>query len=429
MPHDHPYQVDGEVGRFTFTTHGVQQGTELRHRTSRWLFPALQAKEWYRTRGFKEVALVHGVVEDSYRKTSRWINRIRHQTEEEGTPSRTLCDGSESEGTHILAHIEARTEQILAHHEVTSEGLPAEEIDTAGASTMLSSEVIQTAVEACPRSEEETAAMGDNPVPYEDPSTQTYVTIDDVCAKKQKAHRGPDPGLDPDPEAKKEKKKKAYVYTTVAHVEHEDACYVMVGAKVVGVLRMILALLLHNELTAQGLIFLTDGQKTLQAAILCAFSWWGSLQLILDWYHLEKRCKEVLSLAMKGREIRNATLEKLCPLLWHGLTDQAIQFLRALDAEQIKKEEAREELIGYLTRCQPYIPCYAVRQKLGLRNSSQIGEKMNDLVVSERQKNNGMSWSSEGSVGLAALTALVRNQEQDTWFDTETVKLELRPAA
>ena len=426
--------MDGEVGRFTFTTHGVQQGSTLRHRTSRWLFPALQAKEWYRTRGFKEVALVHGVVEDSYRKTSRWINRIRHQTEEEGTPYRTLCDGSEWEGTHILAHVEARTEQILAEHEVTCEGLPAEERDTASASTMLSSEAIQTAREACLRSEEETAAMADNPVPYEDPSTQTYVTIDDVCAKKQKAHRGSDPDRDREEkkekkEKKKKKKKKASVYTTVAHVEHEDASYVLVGAKVVGVLRTIWALLLHNGLTEQGLIFLTDGQRTLQAAIVCAFSGWGSLQLILDWYHLEKRCKEVLSLAMKGREIRNATLEKLCPLLWHGLTDQAIQFLRELDAEQVKKEEAREELIGYLTRCQPYIPCYAVRQKLGLRNSSQIGEKMNDLVVSERQKNNGMSWSPEGSVGLAALTALIRNQEQDTWFNTGTVKLELRPAA
>jgi len=393
------------------------------------LFPALQGKEWYRTRGFKEIALVHGVVDGSYRKTAELINRIRHQREEEGTPSRTLCDVSESEGTHILAHLAARTEQILAHYGGTGEGFPTEEIGTASASTRLSSEAIQTAVEACQRSEEETVAMAANPVPYEDPSTQTYVAIDDVSTKKQKAHRGDDRDRDVDSGAKKGKKKKASVYTTVAHVEHEDASYVLVGAKVGDVLRMIWALLLHNGLTEQGLIFLTDGQKTLQAAILCAFSRWGSLQLILDWYHLEKRCKEVLSLAMKGREIRNVTLEKLGSLLWHGLTHQAIQFLRALDAEQIKNEEAREELIGYLMRCQPYIPCYAVRQQLGLRNSSQIGEKMNDLVVSERQKNNGMSWSSEGSVGLAALTALVRNQEQDTWFITETVKLELRPAA
>ena len=132
---------------------------------------------------------------------------------------------------------------------------------------------------------------------------------------------------------------------------------------------------------------------------------------------------------MKGREIRNATLEKLRPLLWYGLVDQAIQFLQELDADQIKRENAREELIGYLERCQPYIPCYAVRQKLGLRNSSNISEKMNDLAVSKRQKNNGMSGPPEGSVGLVALMALIQNQEQDTWFDKGTVKLELRPAA
>ncbi len=415
------------MGRFSFTSHGVQQGSTLRHRTSRWFFPALQAKEWYRTRGFKEVAFLHGVVEGSYRKTSRLINRMRHQTEEEGTPPRTLCDGSESEGTHILAHVEARTEQILAHHGVDGQGSAVEEMETASASTRLSSEAIQAALEACELSEEKKEEMADNPVPYEEPSTQTYVDIDGVGVKRQEAHRRPNPSLEP--EKKKEKKKKKYVYSTVAHVQHADASYVCVGAKVVGVLRLILALLFHNRLESQGLIFLTDGQKTLQAAILCAFSWWGSLQLILDWYHLEKRCKEVLSLAMNGRKIRNATLEKIRPLLWHGLTDQAIQFLRALDAEKVKNEEAREELIGYLKRCQPYIPCYAVRQKLGLRNSSQLGEKMNDLVVSQRQKNNAMSWSPEGSVGLAALTALIRNQEQDTWFDKGTVKLELRPAA
>jgi len=49
---------------------------------------------------------------------------------------------------------------------------------------------------------------------------------------------------------------------------------------------------------------------------------------------------------------------------------------------------------------------------LGLRNSSNRGEKVNDLVVSERQKHNGMSWSPEGSVALAAAITLARNQGQ-----------------
>jgi hypothetical protein len=39
------------------------------------------------------------------------------------------------------------------------------------------------------------------------------------------------------------------------------------------------------------------------------------------------------------------------------------------------------------------IPVYAVRRQLGLRNSSNRGEKANDLLVAARQKHNGMSWS------------------------------------
>jgi hypothetical protein len=197
----------------------------------------------------------------------------------------------------------------------------------------------------------------------------------------------------------------------------------------VGVLHLLLAVLLENGLWKQGLTFLTDGQKTLQGAILRAFSWWGKVQLILDWYHLEEKCKEVLSLAMKGRELRNAALQEVRRLLWHGLTDRAIQFLHQLDPETIKRPEARDQLIASLERNKPYIPCYAVRQALGLRNSSNRGEKANDLVVAQRQKHNGMSWSPEGSVGLAAVTALVRNQGQDTWFDQHIVPFELARVA
>ncbi len=74
------------------------------------------------------------------------------------------------------------------------------------------------------------------------------------------------------------------------------------------------------------------------------------------------------------------------------------------------------ELIAYLERNRPYIPCYEMRKQLGLRNSSAIGEKMNDLVVAERQKHNGMSWSKEGSVALASITAMKRNSESRKWF-------------
>ena len=424
MPHTHPYRVDGEVGRFTFTTHGLQQGTTLRHQTSRFWFPALQGKEWYRTRGFKELALVHGVVEGSYRKTTELINRVRHQSEEEGTPVRTLCDTTEGEGQQMLAQMERHADGILQKHHFTPEGRPEEAVDWGHASETLPVEGIEAAVQACEVAEEWKEEMADNPVAYEDPSSQVYTAIDGVGVKKQKEVRCPDP-----PPKRRRKHPKEYVYTTLAQVDHDDESYVLVGTHTVGVLRLLLAFLLDNGLWQQGLTFLTDGQKTLQGPILRAFSWWGKVQLILDWYHLDKKCKEQLSLAMTGREVRNAALEQLRPLLWHGLTDRAIQFLQQIDPETIKREEAREGLIASLERNKPYIPCYAVRQALGLRNSSNRGEKANDLVVAQRQKHNGMSWSAEGSVALAAVTALVRNQGQDTWFDQKTVPMEFPRAA
>jgi len=39
---------------------------------------------------------------------------------------------------------------------------------------------------------------------------------------------------------------------------------------------------------------------------------------------------------------------------------------------------------------------------------------MNDLVVSERQKHNGMSWSKGSSVALATITFLKRNKDSIT---------------
>ena len=129
-------------------------------------------------------------------------------------------------------------------------------------------------------------------------------------------------------------------------------------------------------------------------------------------------------MAMKGRAVRNQLLEQLMPLLWHGLTDKAIALIKKTDSDQIKNEVVMEKLIEYLYRNKPYIPCYAIRKQLGLRNSSNIGEKMNDLVVSNRQ-HNGMSWSKPGSVALASLTALKRNKEHKRWFENGELEFKL----
>jgi len=427
MAHPHPYQVDGEVGRFCFTTHALRQGERTCYPTNRWWLSPLQANEWYRTRGFKELAVEHGVIVQSYRKTCAWLNRLRHQPAAEGTRLRTLCDTSEAEGQQVLAQLEQQAAQVLKDHHFTPEGRPEESqaaIPWGQAATVLPAAAVAQAMAHCEVEERWKADMAANPVPYEAPASQVYVAIDPVGVKEQKAQRG-------QPSSAKADRchPPHYVHTTVAHIDHDDEGYLLLHPHTGGLLRWLVAFLLHNGLWNQGLVFLTDGQKTLQAAILGAFAWWGSVQLLLDWYHLEKKCKEQLSLAMKGRELRNAALQEVRRLLWHGLTDRAIQFLQQLDPETIKLPAARDQLIASLQRNHAYIPCYAIRQTLGLRNSSNRGEKANDQVVSQRQKHNGMSWSPEGSVALAALTALIRNQEQDAWFRQKTIPFELKLAA
>jgi hypothetical protein len=119
--------------------------------------------------------------------------------------------------------------------------------------------------------------------------------------------------------------------------------------------------------------------------------------------------------------MRNALLEELLPCLWNGCVDRAITLLQSVEPAKVKNPKALTDLIGYLERNRPYLPCYSVRKHLELRNSSNQGEKTNDLVVSDRQKHNGMSWSKPGSVALAAITALVRNQEYKRWFHTGTL--------
>ena len=147
--------------------------------------------------------------------------------------------------------------------------------------------------------------------------------------------------------------------------------------------------------------------------------------MILDWYHLKEKCKMELSLALRNSALRNSVLEHILSLLWLGKIDAAIEALRNVTTDYLKPGKTTEALIGYFERNGPYIPCYALRKKLGLRNSSNKGEKSNDLTVSNRQKHNGMSWSKEGSPALATITTLHLNNEEKNWLRNGRVEYKL----
>lgn len=251
---------------------------------------------------------------------------------------------------------------------------------------------------------------------YEDNERTVNITPDDVVVKKQKENR--------DSETEKDKKS---VKNTIFHVENQQQSYTLNGYNMVQVFKRVIAFLLYNGLFKDyHLQFFVDGERALYNTIYSMFDWLSdSYNIILDWYHLKKKCKYELSLALNNTGYRQKILDKLLPQLWLGKLDTAIECLNDIDSDYIKSKSHIKRLIGYFERNRKHIPCYALRKQLNLRNSSNKGEKQNDLMVSDRQKNNGMSWSNQGSVALATITTLLYNEEAKQWYSEEKLDFKL----
>ena len=211
------------------------------------------------------------------------------------------------------------------------------------------------------------------------------------------------------------------VQNTVAHLNNANQSFTLTGRSVAEILLFVLGFLLNNALLSLNLKVCIDGQRSLQDAILRFFSWHPHLTLLLDWFHGVKKFKEDLSLACRGREIRNRHLKKLLTLLWFGLITQAQAYLAAMPATDLKDDKAIARLIAYLERNRKWIPCYAMRSKLGLPNSSNPAERCNNLVTAKRQKHHGMSGSEKGSYALTSLAAVTLNGATRQWIENRTI--------
>jgi hypothetical protein len=170
----------------------------------------------------------------------------------------------------------------------------------------------------------------DNPVSFEDPDKSVSITVDDVGVKRQSETRQQGAADSDKPQKRKS------VYSTVVRIDHDQKRYSLVGAGIKITLRYLVAFLLSNQLPGKRFQFFTDGHTILNDTIRRCFKWYPNYGIILDWFHLVKKCKEQLSLALKGRLIRNAILTDLMPLLWHGLTTQGIERLIWLNICQQK---------------------------------------------------------------------------------------------
>ncbi len=422
------YKIEAEVGRLDVITHRMERGSRTIYNTKVDIFPKIGPKEMFQTACFDGFKLKLASYLP-YRKTEEILNRIRWQDDEEIIKHRTIGDAVAREGAEIIDYIDAKAKQILVqnHFDVKSgnpdQGYAVGKDIECPKIHMIPLDQVKQAIDEYNSGKEKEQQIDEAQINevFEDVTHSVNISVDDVGVTEQKeSGRSKD---SPPSESKH------YVKNTVIHIQQGISKYILDGLGMRGMLIILTAFLLNNELfTNKTIVFFADGADTIKNGIKDIFGW-RPYRIILDWYHLRKKCKERLSMGMNGRVVRNMVLKKLISLLWLGKVDVAVEYLRNLDGNMVRKISEIELLIAYFERNKNNIPCYALRKKLGLRVSSNRGEKANDLVVAQRQKHNGMSWSKSGSSGLANIRTLFLNKEDENWITNRKLEFKLVSSA
>ena len=420
-----PYEIEAELGRLSIETYRVTRGSRTVFNSRVELFPKKSQTERYRSACYDTIQFRLASSITSFRVCEEILNRIRWQDTEKAIKHRTLSDAVEREGNKIIDYIDLKTAKVLEEHcfDINT-GIPLNESYIKQSISnpqipKISEEKINETIDEYNRDREKEQQIDETQI-HETFVTEEHcvnISVDDVGTVEQKeTERMKSPP---------HKEHRKYVKNTVIHIQQGLGKYILDGLGIRKMLIILTALLLDNNLFENKcIIFFTDGADDIKNSIKAMFGW-RSYRIILDWYHLKKKCQERLSMAMKGREVRNEVLQKLLQFLWIGKVENAVEYLKTLDDNKIRNREHIEKLIAYFDRNWSYIPCYALRKRLGLRISSNRGEKANDLVVAKRQKHNGMSWSKSGSSGLANISALFLNKEADNWINRRQLDFKL----
>lgn len=156
-------------------------------------------------------------------------------------------------------------------------------------------------------------------------------------------------------------------------------------------LRQLLVLILICAVRWPAVLVLADGARWIRAWFGEVLSSLPGSALLLDWWHLCKRCRELASMACRGRKAKAALLRPIYRHLWQGDVAAVVALLEAY-RPQAKDGERLEEWITYLRARTPYIPNYRERRRTCQYIGSGAVEKVNDVLVARRQKGQGMRW-------------------------------------
>jgi hypothetical protein len=246
-------------------------------------------------------------------------------------------------------------------------------------------------------------------IPFADPSVDIYdstskeilVFDDAIGVKRQKEKR-----------EKNYKKALKTVQTDVIEVENPQGGFDYItggyGVKDWDIETALLCYIcLNYGQKKRPIVAIIDGARTIRNRLWRIFG--GQVMIILDWYHLNKKVRELMTMISFNKLEKQEYIKKIMPLLWEGKTEECLQCLRVIKPRnQIKLDE----LLDYLIKHKKEIINYKKRKEAGKTIGSGRAEKGVDLIVAQRQKNRPIAWSEDGSHALAVLRADDYNRKQ-----------------
>jgi hypothetical protein len=181
-------------------------------------------------------------------------------------------------------------------------------------------------------------------------------------------------------------------------------------------LHSIKTFLLHGALkqglgSATHVTALADGAKNCWAVLLAIQPYCGTLECILDWFHIGKKFQTVQNALGEALE---ASLERAKWKLWHGKAEEALAKL-ALLRNNITDEAQKSKMTGlynYIDHNQAYIVDYDERATTHQTYTSQVAESHIDSLINARHKRTGkMQWSREGADNVLQIRATMASKE------------------
>ncbi len=233
---------------------------------------------------------------------------------------------------------------------------------------------------------------------YESDESEVILMMDDVGVKAQKPRK----------KVARQAQDAKRLDTTVILVQDTDKTYHhatkgidKTGKTIYSVEQAIIDKVsqLHDLSKPIPIVAITDGARSIRLVLQAIFGL--NLCIILDWYHLQLKVKNLMSMIAYNKADKELYINDLKELLWFGNATEAMIYLDNMD--KIKNEVKHKELRDYLEKHQKEIINYDLRQSVHKTIGSGRCEKANDLVVAHRQKKKGMAWSRVGSSALAII--------------------------